>query len=277
MEWVPPILVKELRQAMRNRLVIWILMLLLGAFVFGSGFLMSMAKMGTLSTTIKAGTMAPAGPAYFQILFTGFVVPIFLFVPLYVSGNLISEKSNGTLELIATTTLSEHQIVFGKVASGLGLGLFYLALVVPFFLLAFFMRGIDLVAILATVLMSALMLCGAIYWAMFWTVMRVNKAVKMFFYLIALGGLFLIIGLASAMSVGIMETGAGIFLEGLPWVIFFMTFWVIGVLFAHAISIDQIRTIRWEYQYILDANNRFPPKVIDNTTIPNQPGSTHGA
>jgi|GEM_PF-1423338 len=255
MDRAPAILVKELRQAVRSRVVISILFLLLGLLLIAATIGLTTTNMsGSYLSGTYSHRAGPSGQGYFTSLFTIFIIPVFLFIPIYVAANVVSERNNGMLELISATTLSEHQIILGKVGSGLVLGLFYLSLAVPFMLLSIFMRGVDLFGVLACILMAFFMLVSAIYWVLFWSVMRVPSFIKWFFYVLAFGGLLIIIGVASAMSYGLLETGVGVFTKGLPWLLFFFTFWVIGILFGHAISIDQIRTIRWESQYILDTS-----------------------
>lgn len=251
MDRAPAILVKELRQAVRSRVVISILFFLLGLLLIVAAFGLSTVNSVQGYSGRGLSYHSATGQRYFSSLFTLFIIPVFLFIPIYVAGNVVSERNNGMLELISATTLSEHQIILGKVSSGLVLGLFYLSIAVPFLLLSIFMRGVDLFGVLACILMTFFMLVSAIYWVLFWAVMRVPSYIKWFFYVLALGGLLMIIGLATFLCLSLLDLGIGVF-TSLPWVLFFLTFWVIGVLFGHAISIDQIRTIRWESQYVLD-------------------------
>jgi len=259
MDRAPAILVKELRQAVRSRVVVSILFLLLGLLL-----IVAVTKLASFEMmTNAAGTYgyrssyspwgSASGQRFFQQMFMLFIIPVFLFIPIYVSAKVVGERRQGMLELIAATTLSEHQIIFGKVASGLVLGLFYFSIAVPFMLLSIFFRGVDLFGVFSCIVMSTLLLISAIYWVLFWSVMRVPDFIKWFFYIIAFGGLLMIIGLATGLSYALLEIGVGVF-SHLPWVIFFFVFWIIGVLFGHAIAIDQIRTIRWEAQYMLGVN-----------------------
>src|SRR5690606_12011793 len=69
---------------------------------------------------------------------------IFLFVPVFLCGCIASEREARTLDLLFTTSLSDREIVLGKLASRLVLGLQLLFCVLPVISIMQLFGGVDL-------------------------------------------------------------------------------------------------------------------------------------
>ncbi|MEM9645237.1 MAG: ABC transporter permease [Planctomycetota bacterium] len=150
---VNPILVKEMRQALKSRqfLVTFSLLLLaaLGWTIIGS-----LMRMPQIYTT-------PTGPFMLVGYYVVLAVPMLLVVPLAAYRSLESEIDDGTLELLSISVLSPWQIVLGKLSSAaLQMTLYFVALF-PCVAFAYTLRGVDLptlVIVMGFLLVSGLML-----------------------------------------------------------------------------------------------------------------------
>ena len=147
-----PILVKEVRQALRGRyfmIVFWLT--LTAATVSGSIILM---MQGT-----DPGDAS--GIVFFQFMFGCLSVAANVFVPFSAFLALGSEWDENTHDLLVLTNLRPGQIIMGKLlASGIQLLLFYAALG-PFLAFSFLLQGVDLGVAgwaLATTLLTSLAL-----------------------------------------------------------------------------------------------------------------------
>lgn len=234
---ISPVVVQEMRRATRNRGVLILGALMLIGLVGITWWFGVREKIGSLGDLV--------GKEYFFWCYVVYTVPVFLVIPFYVSARLLLERQNGWLEMVSATTLSEGRIVLGKVFSGMLIALFFLGLAGPFFFSSFLLRGIDVVRVLIVLVINTVLLVGVIYWVLFWMVMKVGPVVKTLFGFIALVGVLLALALALS---GIPLEGNG---TSVGAYVFLGVFWVVGVLFAHTIATDQIRTIRWELQYAI--------------------------
>jgi hypothetical protein len=136
-ERINPILVKEVRQALRGRyfmVIFWLT--LVAAMLVGSGVIL---YEGSDPSEI-------AGIRFFSAMLFCLSYAIHLFVPLSAFLSLGGEWDENTHDLLVITNLRPGQIVLGKLLSaGVQVLLFYSALG-PFLVFAFLLHGLDLVA-----------------------------------------------------------------------------------------------------------------------------------
>jgi hypothetical protein len=136
-----PILLKELRQAVRNNLVVGILMLFLGVhlIIVGSALLQSGDSIDiTLGRNVFLGSLA-----ILQITCLGFV-------PFYACIRLSMERNSPDYELMYVTTLSSEAVIRGKLLSAMALTTLIFSACMPFITLTYTLRGIDLPTIFFT-------------------------------------------------------------------------------------------------------------------------------
>ena len=150
---VNPILVKEMRQALKSRqFLVTFSALLLAALGWTVGG--SMSLMPQIYTTPSAPRMIIG---YYIVL----AIPLLLVVPLAAYRSLEAEIDDGTLELLSITSLSPWQIVLGKLASASLQMMLYFVVLLPCVAYAYTLRGVDLPTILSIVgilLVAALLL-----------------------------------------------------------------------------------------------------------------------
>lgn len=133
-----PVLVKEVRQALKSRSFLITFMLLLLAAVLWSLLGMSLAGAGEFRS---AGGMMLLG--YLWIL--GF--PLVIVVPLSAFRSMCREFEEDTLHLVSITTMSPRQLVVGKLLSALAQMAIYLSALGPCMAFTWLLRGVDVVGI----------------------------------------------------------------------------------------------------------------------------------
>ncbi|MFN0205881.1 MAG: ABC transporter permease [Planctomycetota bacterium] len=146
-ERLNPILVKEVRQALRGRFFAWIfwLTLLLAA---GVSFI-SLGKANIENDTA-------IGLQLFSAVFVCLSIAIHGFVPFTAFQSIGSEWEENTIDLLLLSNLTPSQIVRGKILSSLIQTLLLYSAFVPFLALAFLFGGIDLLAAFVVLAMALL-------------------------------------------------------------------------------------------------------------------------
>lgn len=160
--WLPPMLVKELRQGLRTRGFV-------GAFVVFQ-LLMALMMIGTVSSAASGNAVARAAMAS---TITGFFwallgVQLLIVTPARALGSLQTEADSRTLDLLLLTRLSAWRIVFGKWASLLAQAILLLVAMLPYGIVRYFGGSVDLVkdaGICAALLGGCAVVTAAGLWA----------------------------------------------------------------------------------------------------------------
>lgn len=147
---VNPILVKETRQALKSRQFVVTFSLLLFASL-------AWTVVGSLLQMPQIYYM-PSAPQMLTGYYFVLAVPMLLVVPLAAYRSLEGEVDDGTLELLAITSLSPRQIVTGKLASAALQMLLYFVALFPCVAFAYTLRGVDLPTL--ALLMGILIVSG---------------------------------------------------------------------------------------------------------------------
>ena len=154
---INPVTLKELRQLVRSRLIIWG-MVALPAIILVVVALVLIAEMEGLSTVEATyGKGLGEGPLIAVSVILGIVTCIA--IPLFAAVKTILETGKGATGLEYTTTLTPTKIVSGKITAVAAISGIATALSMPFFVLSYLMRGIDLST---TVLMPCVLLVAGI-------------------------------------------------------------------------------------------------------------------
>jgi hypothetical protein len=135
-ERLNPIVVKELRQAVQNRLVVGILILYLMIDLLIVGVVLLLRNEEYVNYQL--------GNDVFLTLFSILLFTCLGFVPLYAAVRLTVERNSGDADLMFITTLSPGAIIRGKFLSALALTLLIFSACMPFIVLTYLLRGIDL-------------------------------------------------------------------------------------------------------------------------------------
>jgi len=146
-----PIVVKEMRQAVRSRLVVGMLMfllvVLLGAMTL---FVIETTRLSELNVTASLRK----GRDAFQFLLGLFVVVTMIFIPAYTAVRMSKERFQTVADLMFTTTLTPGAIVRGKFMVGMVLTILVFSAFLPFMVLTYFLRGVDLPSVFVVLIMA---------------------------------------------------------------------------------------------------------------------------
>ncbi len=140
-DYLNPVLVKEIRQYFHNRLLYVMTGLLL------AGQLVALLYMQNI-----VGNEEYAGAVFFYIIVASIVVAAFLVCGLTTERRFAEERADKELDFSRITPLSSFQIVWGKLAGALVMSCYLYALCLPFIVIAYFLRGIEMGNMLLTTL-----------------------------------------------------------------------------------------------------------------------------
>ncbi|MCI0564503.1 MAG: hypothetical protein MN733_39035, partial [Nitrososphaera sp.] len=196
-----PVVVKELRQAVRSKFVVAMLMLLLGVQLFVIG--------AFLITYNNLSTRFDAGQQIFAILLGIMLGTCLLFVPLYTAIRLALERSDTNVDLLFITTIRPQAIIGGKFLAAMILTVLIFSTCMPFMTFTYLLRGIDLPSIFALLAFGFFVVAASIQFAIFIACIPASRVFKV---LLGLGGLnilsYLVI-MTMAGSYGLLSLGIG--------------------------------------------------------------------
>jgi hypothetical protein len=170
---INPIVVKELRQAVKSRLVVSSLLffLLLQVVILGAILLFREAHSAD-------GVDYQAGQVIFEVL-NGILLGIcLLLVPAYAGIRLAAERSDTNVDLLFISTLKPRSIIWGKFLAAVVLVLLIVSACAPFMTFTYLLRGIDIPTILFVLLMDFLVVLSATMLAIFIASIPVHRALK---------------------------------------------------------------------------------------------------
>jgi len=145
---INPVALKELRQLMRARLIVWGMVVLPIVLLGATGIVLA-AEMHDLSPAeISFGKGLGTGPLVAVSAITGLVSCGA--IPLFAAIKTILETGKDRLGLEFTTTLTPAQIVSGKITAVAIVSAIAVAIAMPFFVLSYLMRGVDLATTVVT-------------------------------------------------------------------------------------------------------------------------------
>ncbi len=131
-----PILVKEMRQALKSRqFVVTFMLLLIVAWLVSAGT----AVFAT--TEMEFGS---AGNGLFLTYFGILAFAVFVIVPFGAHRSMLAERDQNTYELLSISTLTPRQIVNGKLLSAMVQSFVYYSAITPFIAFASLLQGFDL-------------------------------------------------------------------------------------------------------------------------------------
>ncbi len=195
-----PIVVKELRQAVRGRFLAGILIFFLALQSITLGIFL--VSNGISSISLVGGDSH--GEQVFAILAGILFFATVVCVPVYTAVRIYSERSGDQMALFFVSTLAPHRIVAGKLASNLVLSLLLFSACLPYLSFTYYLRGIDLPTVFVALAAGLLASAAAIQGAIFLASLPVSRVLRVLVGLVGLGGLMLlyisVLGLAVAMS-----------------------------------------------------------------------------
>lgn len=200
---VNPIVIKELRQAVRSRFVTIVLSLFLLLAVLIIGAVLLSGSQQTLNPT--------AGRDVFMTLHAIVLATCLLFVPAYAGIRISAERSDTNVDLLFITTIRPRSIVWGKFWSGTLLaGLIYSSCL-PFMTMTYLLRGVDLITMVVLVAADCGVIMTSIMLAILVGCFGLNHIIKLMLGLIMMGGLLTAYIAMMEFSDDLLRYGAG------PW------------------------------------------------------------
>ena len=146
-----PILVKEVRQALKSRqFVVTFMLLLVVAWLVSAGAAIF------APTAMEFGS---AGHTLFLIYFGILAFAVIVIVPFGAHRSMLTERDQNTYELLSISSLTPRQIVNGKLLSAMVQTFVYYSAITPFIAFASLLQGFDLP-------LSLFLLTGAFGWSM---------------------------------------------------------------------------------------------------------------
>lgn len=194
-----PILVKEVRQALKSRQFVATFLLLLAA-----AWVVAMFGLLTQADSLEFGS---SGSTFFAAFYTVLAVATIVVVPFTTFRSLQTERDADTFELLSITTLSARQIVWGKLLSALvQLFVFYSA-ITPFIAFTSMLPGFDAPSaayVLTASMLLSLLLSMA---ALMLSTLAKTRVTQGLLTLVVLGGLgnvltMTFMGVGGAVSMG---------------------------------------------------------------------------
>jgi hypothetical protein len=201
--WEPnPIVVKELRQAVRSWAVTGMLLLFLAVLFFVTvGFL--------LGQSFHISPNQALGREIFQFFLPVLSIVSFVFIPVYVGGRLTAERQEGNVDMLYITTLSAARIIRGKLLCGIYLTVLFFSVCAPFMVFTNLLRGIDLPTVFVLLVIAFLLSLLALQAAIFLSCLPASKGLKLLVGLPAGGGMMGLVGGMVAIASELMREGVG--------------------------------------------------------------------
>ncbi|MFQ3592858.1 MAG: hypothetical protein SNJ82_06665, partial [Gemmataceae bacterium] len=162
-DWINPIVVKEVRQAVKSRLVVSVLMVFLVLMLVVMGFALSYQAV----RNDFGGNSSGLGREVFSWL-QGFLLPtIMLIVDRYAAIRMGAERSETNADLLFISTLSPSAIISGKFVAALVFAMLIFSIFAPFMVFTYLLRGIDIPTILFVLWMDLISMLAATMFALF--------------------------------------------------------------------------------------------------------------
>jgi len=146
-----PVLLKELRQSVRNRYVLAAYIIFIVVLLIVAGVQTSLAVRESWD---NPQSVFRAGKTLFQTVHGIFAALGVLFVPTYVMSRIIRERWGTDLDLMYVTPMPPSALLIGKLGSAMALSGLFLSAALPFLALSYFIGGIDVLTIVMTILLT---------------------------------------------------------------------------------------------------------------------------
>jgi hypothetical protein len=199
---INPIVVKELRQAVRSRFVAGLLLFFLAVELFGIGTML-------MFRGARRGSNLYLGRDMFQMLFFMLSVACVCFVPLYAGIRMGLERWDNNLDLLFITTIKPRAIIRGKLFAANAITLLLFAAAAPFMSFSYLLRGVDLPSVFIALGLVLVYVVGATQLALFLACLPTGRVFKIVLALVAVGGAFMATFSMNAVGWGLVRAGVG--------------------------------------------------------------------
>ena len=156
-DWINPIAMKEMRQAVKGRFVVGMLLfyLLIQLVIIGAVLLFQENPTENFNL----------GRGLFMGLLSALLATGIFFIPAYTALRFSSERSENNVDLFFITTMHPRQIIWGKLASSMLLVLLFFSASLPFLTLTYLLRGLDLPSMFLVLSLDFLVVTGCTQFA----------------------------------------------------------------------------------------------------------------
>jgi hypothetical protein len=233
-----PVTLKELRQMTRSRIVasslIGFLILQLLCVTFNLLSSRSAFNNGVALSNMALG-QGVFGVNYFLLT----AVLLFCITP-YVGFRMAMERGAEHLDLQFTTALTPRQFVNGKIVSTTILILMFASAALPFMVLSYMLRGIDMFGVLLSFGLLLLMALCSVYAVLLLFSVATSKIFRSLVSLGVIFGLLVAIGIITGFGVNMAASGRGVtFNSTEEWLILglFILGCISGCTFAHIATV----------------------------------------
>jgi len=234
-EWeLNPVLLKELRQSMRSRVLTGTLMLLLGLLFAAS--LVAVMRQSFVPDRLM-------GLSICREMLLILMGASFLFIPLYIGFRLAAERRQSDLDLMFATTLAPGRIVRGKLLCGAYLAVLFFSVCMPFMTFSSLLRGVDLPTIFFILICLYGMVCLAVQLAILLACLPIHSISKAVAGILFIAGLIFAGWMLIAFFFNLLQSGVGGLMSGLNfWIGFVMLMGLVvgGVQVLHVMSISML-------------------------------------
>ena len=218
-EWeLNPIVIKELRQAVRSWAVTGMLLLFLTVL-----FITSLIFLITQSFEVDQNMQL--GGTMFSVFMVILAIASIFFIPLYVGVRVAAERQENNPDLLYVSTLSPARIIRGKFFCGAYMALLFFSACMPFMAFTNLLRGVDLPTVFFILCYLFLVVCAANMIAIFFACLPMSRPFKI---LIVIYGFFQSFGLIIPLvgiSFEMMRSGVGAMMSE-------RNFWIGALTFA---------------------------------------------
>ncbi|MHC4553366.1 MAG: hypothetical protein ACYSUT_11485, partial [Planctomycetota bacterium] len=200
-DFVNPIAIKEMRQAVKGRVLTWMLILFLLAqlIIMGGGMLL----------TEFSGDNFSAGPILLSILLFSLLAICLLFLPAIFGIRFSVERAKGRADLLFITDMNPYSIVWGKTLAGVALTLLLFSASMPFVTLTYLLRGIDLPSIFIMMGMNFIAVILVIQAALLLACFPGGIISRGIRFLFGLGGAVTALSMMTGLSGAMLHSGLG--------------------------------------------------------------------
>lgn len=198
---INPIAVKEMRQAVKGKTIIWALMFFLAIQLVIIGAVL------VLSEDIQQNFSV--GRGIFSGLLGVLMAVCLLLLPAYTGFRVSSERSETNVDLFFITTLKPTSIIFGKTAAAMVITILFFSASLPFMTLTYLLRGLDVPSMLILLALDFLIVTGAIQFGIFLGCLPGGLMNRIIRGLIGLGALMSIFQMTLVISIGFLSSGIG--------------------------------------------------------------------
>jgi hypothetical protein len=198
-DWINPIVIKELRQAVKSRLVTSMLLLFLGLQMVIVALSLGFRDIGPNGDAMNWRE----GNSIFVVLQAILLGTCMVLIPAYASLRMSAERSDSNVDLLFISTLRPTSIIAGKFFSALVLAMLVFSCCAPFMTFTYLLRGIDIPSILFVLGVDLLAVILSTQVGLFLAAVPAPRALKVllfFFAFLQLCGIFIsLVGMTSMM------------------------------------------------------------------------------